>query len=320
MRPAQRGIKFLAMTYIAFQSYRPMPCRAASFQQYQPDLAPIQTIPIQERPTLGLSAPSNTSRQVLTRADYQKRLSYFEGLHRNNQNWPDGYWMVASQAFQLATSYTDERDHHKALSLYDRGQQISQSCLKRWPTQILCQMFYASNLAGASAIRGIFSSIKHAATVRKIWTHVIASKLNYQFTPEVSLQGSAHYALGLFYRLVPDSTVIDWVFGVRGNLKASIAMHQQAIAIDGPSPCNLLMLAVAKLCASQQGDEKLNRVEIMAELLQSQQKKPTDLNQRLCVAGARKIKQHPELACGYTTAKQQIKEQDPESGSRDSKS
>ena len=58
--------------------------------------------------------------------------------------------------------------------------------------------------------------------IKNIWHQTIADDLQLMFRPNVSLLGSAYYGLGLFYRLVPDSVVIDWLWDIRGaKLKVS---------------------------------------------------------------------------------------------------
>ena len=180
--------------------------------------------------------------------------------------------------------------------------------MSRFDNFVICRMFYASNVAGAAAINGIIDSLRHGEDVHRIWLETTRSGINYQFNQEISLQGAAHYALGLFYRLVPDSSVIEWVFGIRGSLTESVNMHRKSVEIDGPSSCNSLMLAVSLICAKEKEDYRVEAEEINYYLDIALNYRTQDLNQKICIEGSKRITRFPELACGYTTSKQQVKE------------
>ncbi|MFW7379092.1 MAG: hypothetical protein ACOH5I_09825 [Oligoflexus sp.] len=245
------------------------------------------------------------SREKITdRSYYEKRMDLLKKTLKKYPEWLDGYWLAASEAFQLGSSYNDPKSHKQALVYFEEGERLSRTCLEKDKEQILCKMFVASNLAGGAAIKGIIASLRHTLEIYTLWHEVAAAKLNYQITPEVSLQGSVHYALGLFNRLVPDSRLMKWFFGAKGSLQESLAHHQKNLDIDGPSPCGQLMMAVILLCAKENGLK--HEYEAKPEvLLQSAEKYAGyDMNQHICQGFSGALQKNPELACGFTPAKQ----------------
>ena len=70
--------------------------------------------------------------------------------------------------------------------------------------------------------------------------------------------GDAHYALGQFYRLVPDSWLVETLLGTRGSLDKSIAHLREAVAIQPQRGDYRKELGVSLLCKGQEAsDEKL---------------------------------------------------------------
>lgn len=276
---------------------------SVQYKDYKPDYGPLQQDKKKYEKYFELLAQSQ--REEYDRSLYQKRFEILQAVLKKDPDWVDGYWLAASEVFQHGSSLHDPADHRKALKLFEEGERLSRECLKKDPKQLLCKLFVASNLAGGSAIRGIMPSLRHAAEVHELWQEVANSDINYQFTPEVSLQGSVNYALGLYYRLVPDSRFMDWFFNVRGSLTRSVEYHSKNLEIDGSTPCGNLMLAAAILCAEQK--KKSHSAEQSPEELLARGKKYEgfDVNQKVCQDFSFRLAQQPRLACGLTTAKQQ---------------
>jgi hypothetical protein len=147
--------------------------------------------------------------------------------------------------------------------------------------------------------------LKNAKTVEKLWLEVLASNVNYHFYPSITMQGSVRYGLGMFYRLVPDMWLIEWLFDVRGSLDKSIKLHREGIAFDGTNACSDIMLAVSLICKAK-GDRKTQLGQEGFALLDKAANSDTqNLNLKLCVTDAQKVAEEPSRACGYTTTKQQ---------------
>ncbi|SMF64533.1 hypothetical protein [Pseudobacteriovorax antillogorgiicola] len=278
-----------------------------AFEQYKPDMKALNSSPKAKRyyELLNKSVITYKDRPI-----YEERYKIIKELLVKYPKWIDGHWVFGSEAFQLGSTYVDEKDHDLALKIFSEGEDATRSCLVLEPRNPLCKMFLATNIAAAAAIRGVIPSLRYGSTVLNLWLDVKKSKVNYQFTPEVSLQGSVHYALGLFHRLVPDSTLLDWVFDVRGDIDEAVNLHKKVLSLDGPSPCGNLMLAAALLCKGEK-EGSTPTLDVDRLLNKAQSLATKDLNQAICRIGAKTLAETPRLACGYTTAKQQDLKQDP---------
>lgn len=276
---------------------------------YQLDVTPLQAEPELAKDFQALQEKFQV--EALTNAEHEKRLAILEKVVRKKPDWLDGYSLMAAEAFFLGSSFTDPKDHPTARRYLEDGEKKINECLKQAPTNILCKFFKASLRAKIASIDGIFASLRYGQSVRDAWLEVVDSKLDMQFRPNVSLQGSVHYGLGLFFRLVPNFFLMDWIFHIRGNIDESIRYHRAAMKFDGDNPCYTLMLAVSLLCKVKGKANTPEYTEAMS-LLNAPMPKPIDVAQAVCVHDVPKIRSEPKKTCGYTQAKYQddVKEED----------
>jgi hypothetical protein len=276
---------------------------------YQLDVTPLQAEPELAKDFQALQEKFQV--EALTNAEHEKRLAILEKVVRKKPDWLDGYSLMAAEAFFLGSSFTDPKDHPTARRYLDDGEKKINECLKQAPSNILCKFFKASLRAKIASIDGIFASLRYGRSVRDTWLEVVDSKLDMQFRPNVSLQGSVHYGLGLFYRLVPNFFLMDWIFHIRGNIDESIRYHREAMKFDGDNPCYTLMLAVSLLCKVKGKANTPEYTEAM-NLLNATMPKPIDVAQAVCVHDVPKLRSEPKKTCGYTQAKYQddVKEED----------
>ncbi len=276
---------------------------------YQLDVTPLQAEPELARDFQALQEKFQV--EALSNAEHEKRLAILEKIIRKKPDWLDGYSLMAAEAFFLGSSFTDPKDHPTARRYLDDGEKKIGECLKRSPANILCKFFKASLRAKIASIDGIFASLRYGRSVRDAWLEVVESGMDMQFRPNVSLQGSVHYGLGLFFRLVPNFFLMDWIFHIRGNIDESIKYHRAAVKFDGDNPCYTLMLAVSLLCKVKGKPSTAEFSEAM-NLLNAPMPKPIDVAQAVCVHDVPKIRSEPKKTCGYTQAKYQddVKEED----------
>lgn len=246
----------------------------------------------------------------LSISEHKERINILEGVLKKKPEWIDGYWMMASESFVLASSFPDP-ETPEVRRILQEGQDYADLCIQKVPSQRLCKFFRASLLAKIASIDGIFASLRHGKEIHDIWQEVTSSEYNFSFRPNVSLIGSAYYGLGLFYRLVPDNFLIDWFWDIRGNKDTSVSLHKKAIEYDKDNPCSMLMLSVALLCRHGSSEEKSEVQEAFKLLKRIQAIEPIDIPQAICKADSVNIAKNPNKTCGYTQAKYQEDEPIP---------
>jgi hypothetical protein len=243
--------------------------------------------------------------KTLTREPLKRAYEITETILKTNSRWVDGYWILGSTAFQWGSSFNEEKDLPLAREIFMKGKKATETCLKIEPNQPLCKLFLGSAIGSIGSIDGILSSLQNARTVERLWLDVLNSDVNYHFYPHITMQGSVRYGLGMFYRLVPDMWLIEWLFDVRGSLDKSIKMHREGIAFDGTNACSDIMLAVSLICRAKSDRKTKLGQEGFALLDKAARTETENINLKLCVTDAQKIAQEPSRACGYTTTKQQ---------------
>ena len=113
-------------------------------------------------------------------------------------------------------------------------------------------------------------------------------------------------SLGIFNRVIPDSWLLKFFFGVRGNIRKSIAYHRQSIAIDGDHfACGNIMYAASLICASEGDLKSPDTIEAHKWLDKNMTLTKLDAAAVLCQGDSPALKKDSKLACGYTTTKQQ---------------
>jgi hypothetical protein len=235
----------------------------------------------------------------------KRQLEILEALSKREPRWIDGYWLVADAAFQLGNSYDDPKDYPIANAAFEKGKQSAEACLRIQNDNPLCKFYLGVNLGKIASIKGIFASLKNAKMVEKLWTEVTESPYNHQLSERSSLQGASRYALGLFYRLVPDFMLMKWLFGTKGDIEKSVAYHRENLAFDEPNVCSRTMLGVALVCSGDSDFSSKNGQEGLGQLKAAKSYPVTSALFASCAKDLDRLIADPKMSCGYETTRQQ---------------
>lgn len=269
--------------------------------QYEVDIRPLHYDAKKAAEYISLQKKSEAI--PLTAAEHNLRLEILGEALKRHPKWLDGYWMLATDAFFLGTQLGFDKDYDGAGKVLETGIKATDKCLSIDKNNSLCGFFHAALLAKYASIKGIFSSLSYGKVVRDQWLKVIQQDKNMAFRSNVSLQGSAYYGLGLFFRLVPDFFLVEWLWGIRGNLDRSIEYHRKAAEFDQTNPCAQLMLAVALMCKSKGKKEAREYEEALSYFDKTLKLEPIDISQKICKTDAQILRFNPDKNCGYTQAK-----------------
>ncbi|HET9237614.1 MAG TPA: hypothetical protein VFO10_10205 [Oligoflexus sp.] len=281
---------------------------AADYENYPVDLKPMEKYP--ELHQEWTANKAKYADDVMPEPILKRQLEIIESISAKEPAWVDGLWMVADSAFQLGASYTDEKDLPFARSVFVRGQKSAERCIEKKTDHPICALFLGAMIGKIASIDGIFSSLKKAKQVEKLWLSVVNSKYNYRFAEASSLQGSARYALGMFYRLVPDFFLMKWLFDVKGDINKSVKYHRDAIAVDPANACSKIMLAASLLCSVKGDTKDPNGQEGLKHLRDARQMTAKSMVAKACQNDTARLEREPGKACGYETARQQETSED----------
>jgi len=269
---------------------------------------PVNFKPMDKYPTLKEEWYKNKQQymnQLMPELVLKRQMEIIESISAKESDWNDGLWMLAEVAFQLGSSYTDEKDLPYARSIFARGERATNRCIQKQPDHPICQLFLGAMIGKIASIDGIFVSLKKAKLVEKLWLDASRSPYNYRIGEDTSLQGNTRYALGIFYRLVPDFFLMRWLFDVSGDIKKSVQYHREAIALDPPNPCNKIMLGAALLCSVNGDVIESEGQEGIRHLREARQLPAKSMAAKTCQNDTSKLENAPKRACGYETARQQ---------------
>ncbi len=237
---------------------------------------------------------------------HEKQARFKAGLPHP---WPWGLYYLTFYAFNYGTTLFDGQQEKLALEVLEEGLRASQLCLDsplKDPSFHLapCHFARASHTAKIASIKGLFASISKARSAQDEWLSVADGNVDMLLTRLHTLKASANHALGLYFRLVPDMWLVQFIFHVRGSLDESIRRHQLASSVHPQNACFLFGESTALLCRGQKRsssvDTQSGRV-IAAKVIQMSVAAPLLV---ACQDSVRRIFQKQELACGYTGAKQ----------------
>ncbi len=234
-----------------------------------------------------------------------------EGLHAAKRQLEadptdsDLYWHVTRFMFEVAEALDPNDNSIDRVTYYEEMLAISAAGLRTKPDNP--QIHFSRGIAAGrlGTTRGVLSALWAAKGIEQDLLFTANSGLVYSsIDGSVRLPCDAFYALGIFYRLVPDSWIVKVLAGTRGSLEKS---HDFLVRADRACPNRIPTmkeLAVTKMCKAGKKNEALMNegralVEAFLKLAPADDKDEIDLKHgRLLLAD-------PGMACGYSRDGQQ---------------
>lgn len=236
-------------------------------------------------------------------AAFENAIQALSTVLTREKSWVDGHWRVSLLYIDSAGQFTSRKqDFPEASALLKQAAEHASECLRVAENNPLCQFAQAATFGSQATIDGVIASLKNARAMHKLLVAVRSSGVDYDLGSKGTLQENVLHALGMFKRLVPDSFMVNMMFGIRGNLKESVALHTEALKVFGPSPCALVMTAVSRMCfARDQGDANL-LAEAKGQLARAQGMSSREFDENICIRDAGRILEDNSLSCDYHRA------------------
>lgn len=243
---------------------------------------------------------------LYTEDKYDEGLALAEARLAENPDDAELYWHVVRFMFEIAERYSRSDTTLDKEAHYRRMAEIADQGLAIAPDHAHLLFGKGIALGRLGTTRGVLSSLFLADDVEQAWLAVAAS--DYRYTSlggEEQLPCDAYLTLGIFYRLVPDSWIVQALAGTRGSLDKSI---ENAKLADQCSPGRILIhkeLGVAQLCqGTKTGDQALISAG-MGALSKVTARVPDDPTDVIDIKHAAMLMNDPKLACGYSRDGQQ---------------
>lgn len=217
----------------------------------------------------------------------------------------DLYWMTVRFMYQMGEAKHDMPQKEK-LAWYQEMVRVARKGLEVRPNDPHIEFALGISLGRLGTTKGVLSSLKMAQEIERVWTHAANSDLRYSsIGQEEIVPCHTMLSLGVFYRLVPDSGIVQLLAGTRGDIDKSIASIERAKKCAPGQVGILKELGAAYACKSQLTKDPSwydKAVVAWNEALIAPDTRPTDGIDRQHV---NMLRQDPKLACGYSRDKQQ---------------
>ena len=231
--------------------------------------------------------------------EYLEAAHIFESLIGKAPEEPHTYWRIARDYAWLAElappSDTKKRARYGNLAMAwaDRGLQIDPRCGE-------CCFYKYAGMGRVAISHGILSSMGWLKQISQTLDHCMEIPPAFAQEPWNPELGNFYYAAATFYRLLPDSRMLEISTGIRGNPHRSLDLSRRAVALVDQRIDYNVGLAASLLCVGNEDDREelvsegravLKRVQGLPDLM------PTDpLDRR----AARRMLEKPESACDYS--------------------
>ncbi|MBN2799901.1 MAG: hypothetical protein JXX28_12215 [Deltaproteobacteria bacterium] len=207
-------------------------------------------------------------------------------------------WMEGRFYYELGELYPEDFDkrgwYNEMLAGVEDG-------LSRHPGDP--HLLFLQGLAKArlGTTQGILATLFYVDDVEAAWLAADAAGTSYaSLGLEEHLPCDHKLTLGIFYRIIPDSWVIEAITGTRGDLDRSLAYHQAATACSPGRIRSLIERGVTELCLGTTRGDPAMLAQGASTLTQLAAISPTQPTDYIDQENAPLLIAHPELACGYS--------------------
>jgi hypothetical protein len=231
--------------------------------------------------------------------DYLAAARSFESLIGKAPEEPHTYWRIARDYAWLAElappsdAETRARYGNLAMAWADRGLQIDPRCGE-------CCFYKYAGMGRVAIAHGVLSSLGWLKQIAQTLDHCMQIPPKFVHEPWNPELGNFYYAAAGFYRLLPDSRMLEISTGIRGDPHRSLDLSRRAVALVDQRIDYNVGLAASLLCVGKEdsredlvseGRRVLQRVPELRDLM------PTDpLDRR----AAQRMLEKPQSACSYS--------------------
>jgi len=205
-----------------------------------------------------------------------------------------------SRAYFEAGELIDPEDREARLEIFGRAEQYARQCMEADPSDGECYFWLGAALGRRATTKGLINSAMAGREIEASFLRTVELDVSYVSPTGHSSLANAYYALGQFYRLVPDSWFVRLLFGVRGDISKSAGMLKKAVAIEPERLEFTKELGLALICHGQEKDLPALIEEGEGYLRKVASLPVTEPSDRIDKIHAQMLLDDPSLCCGYS--------------------
>jgi hypothetical protein len=239
--------------------------------------------------------------------DYKAGLDAAKAALAANPNDADLYWLTVRFMFEVAEGIPRTDTSFDKLGWYQEMADLADKGLALQPKN--AHLLFAKGIALGryGTTKGVLSSLFLAKDVEDAWL-ASSQDTTFYYTSiggEEELPCDAFLTLGIFYRLVPESWLVQAIAGTRGDLAKSVAYNRQADQCAPNKIGTMKELGVSLLCWSERRNDPAALQEGIQVLSRASAIPPVDPTDRIDIKHILMLISDSKMACGYSRDGQQ---------------
>ncbi len=233
------------------------------------------------------------------RGEFAASSDVYESLLEQMPGQAHLYWRIARNHYRLAKSLAlDAREQRKlhfsaTRDWAQRGVEVDPGCAE-------CYLYKFIGLSRLATNQGLLASAARVKEMAETLERAFELGPTHVDNPWNSELANLYYAAGVFYRSVPDTRMMQWTFGVRGDRERAIRYLRRANELVDTRIDYHIELGAALLCLANERDLPEMRgegIEVLEAIPDLEDFQSTDAIDRV---HAGLLIGRPSEACDYT--------------------
>lgn len=192
-----------------------------------------------------------------------------------------------------------KKSEKEKLALYEEMIRLSSEGIRLDTNAAECYFMRALGNGRKATTKGILDSLFMARSMEQDWLRALDLGIRYVSPTREDSRADTYHALALYYRILPDSILLQWLFKTRGSLAKSLDYSRKAAEIS-PHQCEMVLEMGVCLVAKGMEEKKADLVNEgklwLGRVLALSVVKKTDLIDKRHAA---MLLAHPEMCRDY---------------------
>jgi tetratricopeptide (TPR) repeat protein len=230
---------------------------------------------------------------------YLESAKLYEQVARELPGESHVLWRIARDYYMQAKSLPISESEHRK-EYFELTQQWAAKGIDADDGCAECYLYKFVGMSRVATTNGILSSASNAKPMAALLERAEQLQPTHVDGPLNSELANLYYAAGVFYRSVPESSLISWAIGVKGDRERAIRYLRRANEISAKRVDYHIELGTALLCAGTDDEDPKRVAEgvvVLEKIPSLPDFQPSDEIDR---RAAPVLIAHPERACEFS--------------------
>ena len=196
-------------------------------------LAAVAVVVAAQNPAWALAPEVEQAEAQASAGQVDACIATLEGYLKTSPDDPEALWRLARALYDKGELMAQTVSDAERLPIYQRIEQLSVRVQQLAPQSGYGYFWQGVAMGRVATAKGILSQLFTADDILALWMKALKTTTSYrQASGHSSFPGDVWLGIGQFYRLVPDSSAMELVAGVRGNIDTSISYLRRLQAAE----------------------------------------------------------------------------------------